>query len=164
MKKKKAITKDERKSYNKYKFKIAPFKFVEKIFGAIVVTMLIFAIALLLAKTAKLTETHLIAFIACIIIVLIIEYIISPEFKVKYLKEIYTLDGHIFKTHIFSDEKHHTDGRKTTSLTPKARAISEDGGVTTKWKYYPKKYFKKDNAKVKIIIYKNKAIDFYLVD
>ena len=158
MKKKKLMTKEDKRNYFLYQFKTEPLGALGDLIYAILYSSIIAIIILLIIKPEEITKIYLMGFIACVLIIYIITYILSASFKVRFLKDIYIIDGHISKNHMFRGT------HDSPPVMPKAKAISEDGGVSTKWIYYPKKYFKKGKAKAKIIIYKNKAIDFYLVD
>lgn len=164
MKKKQPITKEDKKAFCKYQFKMSPFEIFSTAFLALLLAVS-FEMVKGLFNTETLFKTLGISYIISFVVILVLGFLTSTTFKVLFFKNIYTLDGHIFKRHVMVGHHHHANSQgTTTSFTPKARAISEDGGVTTDWIYYPQRYFKKGDAKVKLIIYKDKAIDFYLVD
>ena len=68
------------------------------------------------------------------------------------------VDGHIYKKHIFN---YHGHARDTAYHKPKAKAISEDGNISSIWQYYPKRKFKIENQPVKIIVKNNVEKKFY---
>ena len=104
---------------------------------------------------------HVINYLISWVIVAIIWFIFSKSFKILFFKNIYVIDGKIFKTHVF----HRNSGSSEYNEGPalKARAISDNGGITTPWIHYPKKYKKQEEVKAKIIVRKDKGYDFYIV-
>ncbi len=121
---------------------------------------LVFAVTAILSEfytSQDLNDINIIYYILCYLLFLIIFFVFRKSFKVLFFKNIYVTDGHILKKHTF-------DVHKDAYESPEARAISEDGGLSTKWRPFSKKYFRKKEIPVKIVIYKNMAIDFYIED
>ena len=84
------------------------------------------------------------------------------RFKIMFGKDLYVVDGHIYKTHKFN--KISTGGttyRSFGSPLSFAKAMSDKGNITTDWILYIKKYLKVENRSVKMFIKDNKGIDFY---
>lgn len=82
--------------------------------------------------------------------------------KVMFVKDLYVVEGHIYKTHMFN--KINTGGNTYRSFgSPMlfAKAMSEKGNITTDWVPYTKRYLKVKDRKVKMFIKDNKGIDFY---
>ena len=163
MKNKQNLTSKERKDYLFYKLKTIHSDFFIMVIFFIIITWIIFQY--FIPNIEKFNQFYIkLCYFAFFALIIIIKFLISKTFKVLFFKNIYSLNGHVFKTHTFIGTHHGSDQAHTTTFKSMARAISEDGGTTTKWLYYPKSFFKKGNAKVKLIIYKDKAIDFYIVD
>lgn len=157
MKNKKLMSSKDKRKYLWYKIKTNIGTYIMFTFFASfgVFAVIAFVVAPLL-NTTDLKEINIIYYVICFLLFAFLYFIFSAPFKVLFFKDVYIIDGHIFKKHF-----HHYNDNKMKG-TFMARAISEDGGITTKWIEYPASYFKKGNAKVKIAVRKNKAIDFYL--
>ena len=156
MKNKKIMTKKDRKDYFKYVFKTHLIDNIILFIGRCIEIFLPYTLFVVFVfQPEKITNKLIIGYIATVIIVHILIFLFSTSFKVLFKKELYIIDGHIFKKHLAKKD------HESRPIIPMARAISEDGGISTKWIAYPKRYFKRGKQKVKIIVYKNKAIDFY---
>ena len=155
MKNQKLMTRKDKYEYFKYYFKIILYRII----FAIVCVSAMFGIFVLVSIEKNQKFIPLPWCLTFILIGIIIYCIpLLKVLRVFYKKEVYIIDGHIFKKHLNNWK---TDDGRTNSVNS-ARAISEDKSISTKWINYPKRYFKLGNPKVKIVIYKGKAIDFYL--
>ena len=148
MKNKKLMNNSDKKEYLIYKTKV---NLLGDLFKIIFFTIIIYFIQ---------SEIIRLPFLLCLLIVIGVFLIFSKPLKVFMIKDTYITDGHIFKKHTFINNSGSSE--YNTGPYTKARAISEDNSITTPWIYYPKHYYKEKEMKVKIVIQKNKAIDFYI--
>ena len=93
-----------------------------------------------------------------ILVIIIMIFNLLKTLNILLKKRIFIVNGYISKKHTF--KTHYSDS--STTMSSKAKATSDDRSITTKWIDYPHRYFKLEKPRVKIIVYKNKAIDFYL--
>ena len=111
---------------------------------------------LILHDNLKDTELYFYGLNILVIVVMILKLL--KILNILLRKNIFIVNGYISKKHRFKKN----DSDNFTSIISKAKATSDDKSITTKWIRYPNRYFKLGKPKVKIIVYKNKAIDFYL--
>ena len=161
MKNKREINLDDKKRYLKFCIMT---RFIDHFFILIFSAFLAFAVIAIISTSYhinNLKDINIIYYILCYIFFVLVFLVFRRSFKVLFFKNMYVIDGHIFKKNVFASQMSGSSGGETI-YDSKARAISEDGGTTTGWIRFPQKYFKKEDIPVKIIIFKNKAIDFYV--
>ncbi len=150
MKDKKLMNSKDKKNYLIYKLQVNLFR---SLLGVLFATVIIYFIQSVILG---------INFIICFVAVMIIYLFFNKTFKILFSRNVYIIDGHIFKKHVFIKNSGSSDN--DSGPYPCARAISEDNSISTSWIYFPNRYFGIKNIRVKIVIKKNKAIDFYVVE
>ena len=130
------------------------------------ITFYIFAISLVLAFVfcilyllKVITMAPLLIDLIILLISFIIFFCLDCLYIILFMRKSEIVDGHIFKTH---RGREYANDSERSYMATKARAISEDGNITTNWQYSPRKISKEKNKPVFIILNKKgRGSEFY---
>jgi glucan phosphoethanolaminetransferase (alkaline phosphatase superfamily) len=116
------------------------------IFSLLYITKVITAVPLVVASIV-----FVISFVYC--------FIVNFIYALVFMMNKNIVDGHIFKVHRTREYANNSDA---SIMATKARAISEEGNISTYWQYYPRRFSKIKNRPVIIILNKkNEGSEFY---